>query len=80
MDDGAKIYVKLLGRDDPNKPLLICQHGGPGASDHRESETSFAHLVDCFRVLVFDARGNGKSDLCPPYVRKRFAADIECLR
>lgn len=63
-----------------NKPLLIAQHGGPGASNHRESEISFADLADCWRVLVFDARGGGESVSCGPYKRARWAADVEELR
>ncbi|KAJ7284702.1 alpha/beta hydrolase fold protein [Mycena rebaudengoi] len=37
-------------------------------------------LIDTFRVIVYDARGSGASDLQPPYTHARWVADIEELR
>ncbi|KAI9717480.1 MAG: hypothetical protein M1828_007180 [Chrysothrix sp. TS-e1954] len=79
LSDGCKLFVKLHG-GSPEAPLIIAQHGAPGASDHTESETSYAFLQDRFRVLVFDARGSGKSDVAGPFTRQRWVADIEELR
>ena len=79
MDDGAKLWVKVLG-DDPGKPLLIAHHGAPGVSSHLEPEGSFGFLADRYRVLVFDARGSGVSDLKEPYTHARWAEDVDQLR
>ena len=79
MDDGAKLWVKVLG-DDPAKPLLIAHHGAPGVSSHLEPEASFGFLADRYRVLVFDARGSGVSDLKAPYTHARWVEDIDALR
>ncbi|MBE7156821.1 MAG: alpha/beta fold hydrolase [Rhodospirillales bacterium] len=79
MDDGAKLWVKVLG-DDPGKPLLIAHHGAPGVSSHLEPEASFGFLADHFRVLVFDARGSGVSDLKEPYSHERWVEDVDQLR
>ena len=79
MDDGAKLWVKVLG-DDPAKPLLIVHHGAPGVSSHLEPEASFGFLADRYRVLVFDARGSGYSDLKPPYSHERWVEDMDQLR
>ncbi len=79
MDDGAKLWVKVLG-DDPAKPLLIAHHGAPGVSSHLEPEASFGFLADRYRVLVFDARGSGVSDLKPPYSHERWVEDVDQLR
>ena len=79
MDDGAKLLVKVLG-DDPAKPLLIAHHGAPGVSSHLEPEASFGFLADRYRVLVFDARGSGYSDLKPPYSHERWVEDVDQLR
>ena len=79
MDDGAKLWVKVLG-DDPAKPLLIVHHGAPGISSHLEPEASFGFLADRYRVLVFDARGSGVSDLKPPYSHARWVEDVDALR
>ena len=79
MDDGAKLWVKVLG-DDPGKPLLIAHHGAPGVSSHLEPEASFGFLADRYRVLVFDARGSGYSDLKEPYTHARWVEDVDTLR
>ena len=79
MDDGARLWVKVLG-DDPGKPLLIAHHGAPGVSSHLEPEASFGFLADRYRVLVFDARGSGYSDLKPPYSHERWVEDMDQLR
>lgn len=79
LSDGATLSVKILG-DDQSKPLLIVLHGAPGLSDHKEPEASFGFLQSQFRVLVYDARGSGASDLKQPYTDERWAADVEELR
>lgn len=79
MDDGANLWVKVLG-DDPAKPLLIAHHGAPGVSSHLEPEASFGFLADRYRVLVFDARGSGVSDLKEPYSHARWVEDVDQLR
>ena len=81
MDDGVRLHVKLLGEDsNPTKPLLIAHHGAPGLSTHLEPESTFGFLSGIFRVLVFDARGSGVSDLTGPYTHDRWIKDIETLR
>lgn len=80
MSDGANLFVELIGEDHPERPLIIVHHGGPGGANHTESRSSFEFLSDVFRVLVFDARGSGVSDLKPPYTHARWVADVDELR
>ncbi|KAK1540838.1 hypothetical protein CPAR01_06827 [Colletotrichum paranaense] len=80
LSDGAKVQVKLLGDSDETKPLIIVLHGAPGLSDHREPISSFGFLASDCRVLVYDARGSGKSELRPPYTDERWVADVDDLR
>lgn len=83
MEDGVRLHVKILGDDSPkskSNPLLIALHGAPGLSTHAEPEATFSHLSSVFRVLVFDARGSGESDLTGPYTHDRWIKDIENLR
>ncbi|OHE98581.1 hypothetical protein CORC01_06032 [Colletotrichum orchidophilum] len=80
VSDGAKLHVKVLGDNDATKPLLIVLHGAPGLSDHREPASSFGFLASDFRVLVYDARGSGNSDLKPPYTDERWVTDVDELR
>ena len=79
MSDGAQIFTKILG-NHPGKKLFIAHHGGPGASSHKETEQAFAYLQKRFRVLFFDARGDGFSDKKGPFTRQRWVADLEELR
>ncbi|TVY92706.1 Proline iminopeptidase [Lachnellula willkommii] len=81
MDDGINLRVKVFGEDSKStKPLLIALHGAPGLSTLAEPEAAFTFLSDLFRVLVFDARGSGGSDLTGPYTHDRWIKDIEILR
>ncbi|KAL0940079.1 uncharacterized protein CTRU02_206689 [Colletotrichum truncatum] len=80
LSDGAKVHVKILDNAKEAKPLLIALHGAPGLSDHTEPERSFGFLASDFRVLVYDARGSGDSDLKPPYTHERWLTDVEELR
>jgi proline iminopeptidase len=82
MDDGVSLHVKLLGDDSTStkKPLLVSLHGAPGLSTHLEPLASFGHLSNLFRVLVYDARGSGKSGHIGPFTHDRWIQDIENLR
>jgi proline iminopeptidase len=80
MSDGAKLNVKVLGGAASDKPLLIALHGAPGLSTHTGPESTFGFLTNHFRIIVYDARGSGTSDLQPPYTNKRWVQDVDELR
>ncbi|SPO07199.1 uncharacterized protein DNG_09893 [Cephalotrichum gorgonifer] len=80
LSDGAMIHARVLGMEDKHKPLLIALHGAPGLSSHTEPEVSYAFLGDRFRVLVYDSRGSGGSDLKGPYTDERWIADVDEMR
>lgn len=81
LSDGARAVVRLLGDSgDRSKPLLTALHGVPGLSSHLETESAFSFLTSCFKVLVYDARGSGESDLQLPFTDERWIADIDELR
>ncbi|CAM1505911.1 Fc.00g115480.m01.CDS01 [Cosmosporella sp. VM-42] len=80
LSDGAKLLVHVLGDEHNNNPLLIALHGAPGLSMHTEPEAAYSFLGDRFRVLVYDGRGSGGSDLIGPYTDERWISDVEELR
>ena len=80
MSDGTRIRACLLGGDDPGKPLLIALHGAPGLSSLYEPLSGFQFLAGSFRVLVYDARGSGKSDAAGSLTDEQWISDIEELR
>lgn len=80
LSDGARVRARVLGSQDAQKPLLIALHGAPGASSHVETEAAYGFLADRFRVLVYDARGSGSSDLKGPFTDERWIADVDELR
>jgi len=76
--NGAELEVELLGPE--GAPLLIAHHGGGGIGSLAEPRATFGPLADRFRVLVFDARGCGRSEAVPPYSHAQWVADVDALR
>ncbi len=76
--NGADLFVEVLGADDA--PVLIAHHGGGGIGSLEEPRATFGPLADVFRVIVFDARGCGRSEGVPPYSHEQWAADVDGLR
>ena len=73
--NGADLHVEVLG--DEAAPVLIAHHGGGGIGSSEEPRATFGPLADLFRVIVFDARGCGRSEGVPPYSHEQWAADLE---
>ncbi|MBE3044249.1 hypothetical protein IMZ48_17105 [Candidatus Bathyarchaeota archaeon] len=80
LSDGATLRVCVLGIEQKDKPLFIALHGAPGLSSHTEPEAAYSFLGDQFRVLVYDARGSGASDLKGPFTDQRWISDVDELR
>ena len=80
LSDGATLRVRVSDIELRDKPLLIALHGAPGLSSHAEPEAAYSFLGDQFRVLVYDARGSGASDLKGPFTDERWIADVDELR
>lgn len=76
--NGADLHVEVLG--DESAPVLIAHHGGGGIGSLEEPRATFGPLADLFRVIVFDARGCGRSEGVPPYSHEQWAADVDGLR
>ena len=76
--NGARLNVEVLG--DDGAPVLIAHHGGGGIGSLAEPKSTFGPLADEFRVIVFDARGCGRSAAVPPYSHAQWAADVDALR
>jgi proline iminopeptidase len=73
-----ELNVEVLG--DENAPVLIAHHGGGGIGSLEEPKSTFGPLADQFRVIVFDARGCGRSEGKPPFSHAQWAADVDGLR
>lgn len=77
--NGNKLYVEDHGPKD-GIPMIV-HHGGPGLGDHTEPKRAFAiPFSDKYRVIVFDARGSGRSEGNPPFTHEQWAADVDGLR
>jgi proline iminopeptidase len=76
--NGNDLNVELLGPEDA--PVLIAHHGGGGIGSLAEPKATFGPLSDEMRVVVFDARGCGRSQGTPPFSHEQWAADVEGLR
>ncbi len=76
--NGNDLNVEVLGDDDA--PVLIAHHGGGGIGSLAEPKSTFGPLADELRVVVFDARGCGRSEGTPPFSHAQWAADVDGLR
>jgi proline iminopeptidase len=76
--NGAELEVEVLG--DEGLPVLLAHHGGGGIGSLAEPRATFGPLSDLFRVVVWDARGCGRSGGGPPYSHEQWAADMDALR
>lgn len=72
LPDGTRIYFEVIGRklvpDGPRLrelPTMLLLHGGPGF-DHSTMAGSLAPLVDIAQLVVYDHRGQGRSDASAP--------------
>jgi proline iminopeptidase len=72
------LNVEVMGPEAA--PVLIAHHGGGGIGSLSEPKATFGPLQDAFRVLVFDARGCGRSEAIPPFSHAQWAADVDGLR
>lgn len=78
LSDGASLNVRFIAGVNDARPLVIALHGGPGGGNL--NGTGFEFLADRYRVLLYDARGSGKSDVQGPFTHERWAADLDELR
>jgi proline iminopeptidase len=74
----AELYHEVHGDDDA--PAVVSLHGGPGIGDHAKGKEAFGPLTDAYRLVVYDHRGCGQSELQPPYSNEQYAEDAEALR
>jgi proline iminopeptidase len=79
------LNVEVLGAvkgegEGGGAPVLIAHHGGGGIGSLAEPKATFGPLADEMRVVVFDARGCGRSEGKPPYSHAQWAADVDGLR
>ncbi len=73
-DDGCRLWVSEVGT---GPPLIVC-HGGPGLWDMFASLAAL--LADQVRVIRWDQRGCGRSELRGPYSITRSVADLDAVR
>ena len=76
--NGCKLYVEDVGPRDATAVIVF--HGGPGLGSHREPLNAFRPFTDKYRVVCCDQRGNGVSELKPPYTHRQWIADADALR
>jgi proline iminopeptidase len=76
--NGCRLNVEVMGPEDA--PVIIAHHGGGGIGSLAEPRSTFGPLADRFRVIVFDARGCGRSEGIEPYSHAQWAADVDGIR
>lgn len=56
----SNLFVRLVG--NPDKPLIIDLHGGPGGFSSFNHEIYSPYLENDYLVAYLDQRGSGRSD------------------
>jgi proline iminopeptidase len=78
--DGAALFYRMVGA---GPDVLVMIHGGPGM-DMGYMVADFAPLAERHRLLYYDQRGGGRSQLLGDdaalYTMARHVADLEALR
>ncbi len=84
--DGFNLWYREVGPKDrragAGRPVIVVIHGGPGMSDHYFNN-AFDFLSDTYRVVYYDQRGSGFSQIRPNPRFYRFsylADDLEAPR
>ena len=66
--DGARLFAQVMGAAlapepaSPERPWIVLLHGGPGSDHTVFLGESLDRLADSCNVLLYDHRGNGRSD------------------
>lgn len=77
--DGTRVHAESFG--DPQKPLVVFLHGGPGA-DYRSMLPLRAIADDGYHVVFFDHRGAGLSRRysdCEAFAGDAYLHDLEAV-
>jgi proline iminopeptidase len=78
--DGASLFYRMIGS---GPDVLVMIHGGPGM-DSGYMVPDFAPLAEHHRLLFYDQRGGGRSELLRDdpalYTMEHHVADLEALR
>ncbi len=72
--------VRLVYEDAGQGTAIVTLHGGPGMGSRAGDWTAFQALTDAYRLISYDQRGNGDSELKGPYTHAQFVADLDALR
>jgi proline iminopeptidase len=80
MGDGAALFYRMVGT---GPDVLVMIHGGPGM-DMGYMVSDFGPLAERHRLVFYDQRGGGRSELLRDdptlYTMARHVADLEALR
>ncbi len=75
--NGIRLQVESQG----SGPSILTLHGAPGIGNRVDDvELWKAIAQDGYRVVSYDQRGSGASDLSPPFSHEQLTADAEALR
>lgn len=81
MINGFDLYYRAIGTDQDHPPIVLL-HGGPGQSSQTLKD-GFDFLADNYRVIFYDQRGSGNSQIKPGasfYTIELLVAELETLR
>ncbi len=75
---GTRFCYDVAGEE--HDETIIVLHGGRGIGDHRGEFAAYRALADRYRILAFDQRGCGLSQIKGPFTFEQYADDVEAFR
>ncbi|TYO61054.1 alpha/beta hydrolase [Bradyrhizobium hipponense] len=76
--NGTRLLCAFAGEDCARTIIVV--HGGRGSSEHGADFAAFRPLADSFRIVAYDQRGCGRSELAEPITFDQLVDDLEALR
>lgn len=76
--NGCRFHYRIAGEDNAETVFLL--HGGRGAGDLVGEWTAYSALSDRYRVIAFDQRGCGRSEIAYPMNFRQYADDLDAFR
>ncbi|RPE70939.1 proline iminopeptidase [Pacificibacter maritimus] len=76
--NNCRFRYRIAGED--NSETIFLLHGGRGIGDHIGEFTAYQALSDQYRVIAYDQRGCGRSDIAYPLTFSQYADDLDAFR
>lgn len=76
--NGCRFRYRIAG--EGNTETIFLLHGGRGIGDYLGEFSAYQSLSDQYRVIAYDQRGCGMSEIAYPLIFEQYADDLDAFR